>query len=497
MGAYAGASRPDGEDPGAALAARPAMNVSRLLAPRRLQPDERYAACLVPAFDAGVVRGLGGEPDAGAVARPGLADVLGRGDVTPAGLLPLGVRHRLGRGDFEQLASRLRPFAVPRERRRRADVHRRGRSRAAGRRPPTTPPHTSSWTGRCAPWQGSSARLDEVPGTYARRCGPRSTPPATRSPSGPTATTPVLGPPLYGAWPARQHTVPDDQPRWLRELNLDPRSRAAAGLGAELVRQNQEHFVQWCWEQVQEVLDANRLLSRARLSLEALRRLHARHFAPQPEDRLLQLTAPLHSRTRRGSVTITALDRRRQPARRRRRPRAAPADQPAAPGAPDRDRPGQPGRTAARLAARRPGRPARRDRRRAGRDPDRSSSRTGLMGIPAMASVAVRPERRRRRPHRHRDARGRADRPGHPGPQRHRDRHRRPASAHHPARRPDVRRPRRTAPAGGPRPARAGRLALVQRLRPAQPGHPGAADHRPAHGAAARRRGGPRRGRRR
>ena len=49
--------------------------------------------------------------------------------------------------------------------------------------------------------------------------------------------------------------------------------------------------------------------------------------------------------------------------------------------------------------------------------------------------------------------------------------------------------------AGGPRPARAGRLALVQRVRPAQPGHPGEADHRPAHRATARRRRGPRRGR--
>jgi hypothetical protein len=124
--------------------------------------------------------------------------------------------------------------------------------------------------------------------------------------AGLSATTPVLGPPLYGAYPVRQHTVPADQPRWLRELNLDPRSRAAAGLGAELVRQNQEDFVEWCWEQVQEVLDANLLLSRTRLSLEALRRVHDRHFAPQPEDRLLMLTAPMHSRTRRGSVTITA-----------------------------------------------------------------------------------------------------------------------------------------------------------------------------------------------
>ena len=194
--------------------------------------------------------------------------------------------------------------------------------------------------------------------------------------SGPSATTPVLGPPLYGGWPVRRHTVPDDEPRWLRELNLDPRSRAAAGLGAELVRQNQEDFVQWCWEQVQEVLDANQLLSRTRLSLEALRRLHTRHFAPLPEDRLPSLTAPLHSRTRRGSVTITASiagaslpDAAADPALRRLTSPQRPVLRPRWHG--------QPGRTAPGLAARRSGRSARRDRRRPGREPDRVRPGTG------------------------------------------------------------------------------------------------------------------------
>ena len=71
---------PDGEDPGAELGTRPAMNVSRLLAPRRLRTRRRYAACLVPAFDAGVVRGLGGEPDESGTLGPAWP-VLGGGDV--------------------------------------------------------------------------------------------------------------------------------------------------------------------------------------------------------------------------------------------------------------------------------------------------------------------------------------------------------------------------------------------------------------------------------
>lgn len=155
--------------------------------------------------------------------------------------------------------------------------------------------------------RGSAGTLTDVPDTVRERLRTTLDAAAEQVSAGATPTTQALGPPLYAAWPARQHTVPAAQPLWLRELNLDPRRRAAAGLGAEIVRQNQEQFVQWCWEQVEEVLEANRLLSRARLSMEALTRVHAKHFAPLPEDRLLQLTAPLHSRALENAVTVAAV----------------------------------------------------------------------------------------------------------------------------------------------------------------------------------------------
>ena len=189
----------------------------------------------------------------------------------------------------------------------------------------------------------------------------------------------------------RQHTVPADQPRWLRELNLDPRSRAAAGLGAEIVRQNQEQFVQWCWEQVEEVLDANRLLSRTRLSLEALRRVHARHFAPLPEDRLLQLTAPLHSRDparRRSPITASIAgaslpDAAADPALRR----LTSPQRPVLRTAMARGNPGGPPPVSPRV-----GLVARLAATGDGLDVDPTEFVPhGLLGIPAMASVAFDP----------------------------------------------------------------------------------------------------------
>ena len=64
--------------------------------------------------------------------------------------------------------------------------------------------------------------------------------------------------------------------------------------------------MQWCWEQVGRILEANRTLSRARLSLEALARLRERHIAPLPADRLFGVAAPLHGRTKQGALTVAA-----------------------------------------------------------------------------------------------------------------------------------------------------------------------------------------------
>ena len=92
------------------LAQHPERNVSRLMAPRRLEPNHRYAACLVPAFDVGVIRGLGDTPADDAQAKPAW-------DVhAPARLiLPVYFHWEFATGaagDFESLARALTPFKV-------------------------------------------------------------------------------------------------------------------------------------------------------------------------------------------------------------------------------------------------------------------------------------------------------------------------------------------------------------------------------------------------
>ena len=71
---------------------------------------------------------------------------------------------------------------------------------------------------------------------------------------------PVVAPPFHGGWHALLDRV-DPAPAiegWPHELNLDPRFRAAAGLGARVIRQNQDDYMKLAWSQVGEVLAANR-----------------------------------------------------------------------------------------------------------------------------------------------------------------------------------------------------------------------------------------------
>ncbi|HTE47840.1 MAG TPA: hypothetical protein VK636_21545 [Gemmatimonadaceae bacterium] len=285
------------------LSADPTMNVARIVAPRRLEPGKRYAACLVPAFDAGVARGLiDSAPKTGNLG-PAWSDAV-PGDVR----LPVYFHWEFSTGpagDFETLARRLKPADPPAS----AGIESMYIGAAGPDLPAIPPTDRTGYLDMDGPLRApnrSNAVLADVPAAVQTALQTTLNAAAAQAESGPTATTPVLGPPLYGQWHANQHTVPADTPAWLRELNLDPRARAAAGLGAEIERRNQEDFMQWAWEQVGDILKANALLNQSRLSMEALYRVHKRHVATLPPDRALQFSAPLHSRAVQGGMTIKA-----------------------------------------------------------------------------------------------------------------------------------------------------------------------------------------------
>jgi hypothetical protein len=280
---------------GAGLETDPDGNLSRLVCPRRLKPETRYLAGVVPAFDLGVARGLGQPVTADQTqAKPAWKLTDSSLDVNGISL-PLYYFWEFSTAvedDIESMARRLHgPERAPK------DLGRRRIFAAAGHKElaqPALPP---------------AARTITMEGAL-RPAGANGTPLPGQAPQLRTRLVGIvarrksreLPAPLYGEWPAEQHTL-EDAPAWFSELNTTVAHRIAAALGTEVVRRNQEAFVQAAWEQVGQVREANDLAQRARLAAAVLGRMVVRHFAPRQAARLVQLAGPVLPAT---SVTPAA-----------------------------------------------------------------------------------------------------------------------------------------------------------------------------------------------
>jgi len=260
--------------------------IARILSPRVLSPNTRYAACLVPAFEAGRLAGLGKDvPDARSTDPAWTA---GTGTV----VLPVydsWLFTTTDSGDLETLARRLR-----------------GRDLAATSEPLGLDVSEVSGdvAGKLAPFEGALRPLDAA----AKWSGPAVDKSAKKLRSSlerkPVNGVPVVGLPLYGSIASGQ-TQP--APGWLEDLNLDPRRRAAAGLGVEMVRAHQDELVDEAWRQAGDIERARREREGALLADLAAARLHARTIAPLAGAHALVTMAPALSRMRDpGRVTFAA-----------------------------------------------------------------------------------------------------------------------------------------------------------------------------------------------
>ncbi|EPH41320.1 hypothetical protein ABT390_28025 [Streptomyces aurantiacus] len=335
---------------------------SRLLCPRRLRPDTAYEAFLVPAFETGRLAGLGLEP----AGSPG-ALYLSWGPPYPGRSAPghLPYYHRWtfttgSTGDFESLVRLLRPQQPdPRVGRRDIDVHRSpglglpGIETPAGlggvlplggalkvpQPPGTEPDEAENWDNfhdrpppaapYPHPFQRALAELVNLADDYQHQAPTEAHAALDAPPSLAATSDPVLTPELYGRWHAltprlltRQDGTPVPAPEnrnWVHRLNLDPRFRAAAHFGAQVVQARQEELMAAAWAQVGDVLAANARIRAAQLAREVGHVLQTKHLDP-PEGttgvaptavssgRSLRLTAPAHSRVTAAVAAAAALD---------------------------------------------------------------------------------------------------------------------------------------------------------------------------------------------
>ena len=321
-------------DVGAVLAATPEALVARLLCPRRLDASTWYRACVVPGYAQGVRAGLGETVDP--------ADLSPAWTSTTASVtLPVyhSWRFRTGpEGDFESLVRRLTARELPSD----VGLHDLNVGSPGGGLP-EQPGLTLSYQGALrAPSAEPRAWKEPHRSTFQRAMQAILAAPTPFEPDGPyqpLRDDPVLAPPSYGLAPSGEGAVPavgeppvgsraagpiggpigggplpgspgpePTSPEWLGEVNLDPVHRATAGLGAEVVRRNQERFAATIWEQVGPLRDINRLLARSRLAAEIGLKLKARVGALD-DGALLQVAAPSLSRmadTQHGTLATRA-----------------------------------------------------------------------------------------------------------------------------------------------------------------------------------------------
>lgn len=326
----------------AVLAENPDLACSRLMCPRRLDPEAGYHAFLVPAFETGRLAGLGQDPAHSPTAIQ--SSWVDYPDRFESGSMPYYYTWEFrtaALGDFEALVRLLKPRTLnARVGNRDMDVRTPGaglpgiddpelggvlRLGGALKVPDSdiTDPDDlaeavlyENWDQPFPhPFQQALAALinlaDDYSVTGVQTAHQALTIVARSFAESPLVTDtgpdPLVTPPLYGRWHAltsrlltgRDGTPLPDTGNWVHELNLDPRFRVPAGTGGRVVREHQEEYMQAAWDQLGAVLEANKRIRAAQVAREITYSYHSRHLTPMlatAAGQMLSVSAPVQAR---------------------------------------------------------------------------------------------------------------------------------------------------------------------------------------------------------
>ena len=323
---------------------------SRILCPRKLKPKTGYHAFLIPSFESGRLAGLGHDPkpifddtanglSATSSAWGSYAVLVNRPEPASFPFYHRWYFRTAENGDFESLVRLLKPKPVD--------------SRVGHRDLDVTDPSPNIdgindpalggilrlGGALKAPFDTLSSEEQEEFRKYDEWATPYPHPFQSQlaafinladsyQVSGPAANNdtnlprsvndnpdPLITPPIYGRWHAlterllteRDGSNVEHRENWVHDLNLDPRWRVAAGFGTKIIQENQESYMEAAWQQIGDVLEANRRIRQAQLAQVAGRHLHEVNIKGaarvSPETVVLK-TAPLMARVLSAGVTV-------------------------------------------------------------------------------------------------------------------------------------------------------------------------------------------------
>lgn len=288
------------------ISQEPQRALSRLLSPRYLEPNTAYLACVVPTFAAV-------ESSSGAQT---LSPAWQLTDPSASVTLPVYYSWSFTTGpagDFRTLVLQLQHWDQGGVGVRPLDIGNAGTGMpapAAGQ-----PPWLISLEGALV-----SADVASSIGAWSNSTVEAAIQQALVTSLDGTAGE--LTPPVYGSTQVafKGQLASGQGPDWLRTLNLDPRYRAAASLGAALVRANQDALILSAWDQSGQASAANLVLRQGQLARELGSSTYSRRIGasgstspPMDDDRLLQITSGVQSQvqappTGSGGIPSTVAD---------------------------------------------------------------------------------------------------------------------------------------------------------------------------------------------
>ncbi|HEY3578956.1 MAG TPA: hypothetical protein VGK82_00360 [Pyrinomonadaceae bacterium] len=300
---------------------------SRLMCPRHLEPNKAYTAFLVPAFEVGRLAGLG-QPTTGVPAQKPAWDA-----TTTSVDLPFYYDWYFRTGaeeDFESLVKLLEPRILDaRIGIRKMDCSEPGFVKVddKGRQRPLAPGEDPGLPAPNPAIQGlegalKTDRTKPIPITFTPNAFqdelkilvnlPETIQTNLDAPAGSDEdflNDPVVTVPFYGQNHARQHKTDKvlldvTKSGWYNDLNRDPRTRVPAGFGTNVIQKDQEKFMQKAWQQVQKVYEANRKVRDFKFTMHMSMFLNAATFAALAPERLIAVTAPVHTKVMGSATTI-------------------------------------------------------------------------------------------------------------------------------------------------------------------------------------------------
>ncbi len=290
--------------------ADPDQLYSRLICPRKLDPNTAYTAFLVPAFETGRLAGLQQDTSTTQAQLPSWDNSGAKG------ALPVYFEWSFSTGeneDFESLVKLLKPQPMdPRVGIRDMDCSRPGFVKAED--PTQEIPGTSP---SIIGLEGALKSPDTVSTTFPNPVGANdyqvelqkiANLPITiigTSSSG----DPVISVPIYGSNHAKQSatdlvSLDITKDYWVDDLNRDPRTRVAAGLGTKVVQSNQSRFLPKAWAQVATIVQANKIIKSSVFMMKVALQFTVKTMSRLPQQVFMAVSNPVLSRVLGSPTTV-------------------------------------------------------------------------------------------------------------------------------------------------------------------------------------------------